>query len=152
MATHSHNAFGMNRAGLMGFDLGGVMCRKQRRDSCIATTIQRRSLARSQHKLHHRLVVLLIQFQTTFFTMNASSDDISATLVVSDDRCCSICSIVKRRMDFPLSLRKAPTECRACLQVMHRGSVDSIQVCADDTISYQPPQPQFVSYNAAEIV
>jgi hypothetical protein len=89
--------------------------------------------------------------------MNETEDESAVTLAGADGRCCYICGVIKKKVDFPFSLRKIQTECRACLLFQSNGSIDTRD---DDStfVSFQYPQqhyqqkPQFVLIHGAEIV
>jgi hypothetical protein len=84
-------------------------------------------------------------------TMKTTSPDrvdkIDTIFAVVDGRCCIMCGLYKRKADFPLSIRKIQSECRACLFFRTSGSVNAHE---DD--SGAALQPQFHLIHGAEIV
>jgi hypothetical protein len=89
--------------------------------------------------------------------------------VADGGRSCFSCRIMKKRVDFPRSLCKIQTECRACLSI--RSSGGSIETQEEESAAgnylnechyqqqehnhhyhHQQPKPHFVLIHGAEIV
>jgi hypothetical protein len=101
-------------------------------------------------------------------------DESTALLAAAADggRSCFSCGVMKKKVDFPFSLRKIQTECRACLLFRSSGSIEKHEESADPESAavkylnechyqqtqhyhhYHPQQkrPQFVLIHGAEIV
>jgi hypothetical protein len=108
-------------------------------------------------------------------------DESTALLAAVADggRSCFTCRVMKKRVDFPRSLRKIQTECRACLSFRSSGSIETREEESADPESvdsessaaekylkqchyqeqqqkhyhhYQQTKPQFVLIPGAEIV
>lgn len=111
--------------------------------------------------------------KVTMMDQADDEDENTALLAVAVDggRSCFTCGVMKKRVDFPLSLRKIQTECRACLLLRSSGSIETHEESAGpesaalkylDQCHYQQqqhyhhyhhqPKPQFVLIHGAEIV
>jgi hypothetical protein len=66
--------------------------------------------------------------------MNQKEEDESTPLlaaVADGGRSCFTCRVMKKRVDFPRSLRKIQTECRACLLFRSSRSIETHEESAD---------------------
>jgi hypothetical protein len=100
--------------------------------------------------------------------MNQIEDEDKSTpllaAVADGGRSCFSCRIMKKRVDFPRSLCKIQTECRACLSFRGSGSIETheeesaaekyLNECHYQQQHYQhyQPKPHFVLIHGAEIV
>jgi hypothetical protein len=102
--------------------------------------------------------------------MNQTEEDKSTALlaaVADGGRSCFTCRVMKKRVDFPRSLRKIQTECRACLLLRSSGSTETHEEKADPELAtgkyvkqyhyqqqhyHHQPKPHFVLIHGAEIV
>jgi hypothetical protein len=102
--------------------------------------------------------------------MNQEEEDESTALlaaVADGGRSCFGCRVMKRKVDFPFSIRKIQTECRACLLFRSSGSIETHEKKVDPESAavkypkqcyyqqqhyHHQPQPHFVLIHGAEIV
>jgi hypothetical protein len=97
-----------------------------------------------------------------------NEDESTALLAAVADggRSCFSCRVMKKRVDFPRSLRKIQTECRACLSFRSSGSIETheeesaaekyLNQCHYQQQHYHhynhQPKPHFVLIHGAEFV
>jgi thioredoxin-related protein len=88
--------------------------------------------------------------------------------VADGGRSCFTCRVMKKRVDFPRSLRKIQTECLSCLLFRSSGSIETQEEKADPESAavkylkesqyqqqhyyHHQPKPHFVLIHGAELV
>ena len=105
----------------------------------------------------------------TMIQQTEEDESTARMAAVSDGgRSCITCRVMKKRVDFPRSLRKIQTECRSCLLVRSSGSIETQEEKADPESAavkylkesqyqhqhyyHHQSKPHFVLIHGAELV